>query len=405
MESHVRTDKKNILGRESASRCTRRGALQTGAALAAAALGGRWGLSSAVLAAGAAAPVTGAAFDAKETALLDAILAKHVTGTKTPGAAAGVWIPGRGTWVRALGLGDLATKQPFAATDKIRIASITKTFVATAVLQLVDAGKLGLDDVLAKYVPNVPNGDRATTRQLLNMTSGIFSFPEDKAFTAAFERDPLMAFTPDQAVEIARRHAPDFAPGASFHYSDTNYVLLGIIAEQVTGQSIEALIASAILKPLGLNDTSFPTTPDMPDPYARGYFEDPKTGEVRDVTRSNPNVAWTAGAMISTLADMKTWVDEVAAGSLLKPATQAARLAAAPIPGSSYRYGLGVLEVLGFVGHNGGILGYSTFMVHRPDDGATIVTATNLADNNGGGADALFADIARLLYPALFKSS
>ncbi len=304
-----------------------------------------------------AAPVNGAAFDAKETALLDAILDKHVPGTKTHGAAAGVWIPGRGTWVRALGFGNLATMAPFAVTDKIRIASITKTDVATAVLQLVDSGRLGIDDVLEKDVPNVSNGDRGTIHQLLNMTSGIFSFSEDDAFTAAFERHPLMAFTPDQAVEIAGRHAPDFSPGTSLHYSDTNYVLLGIIAEQVTGQSIETLITAGILKPFGLNDTSFLITPDMPDSYARGYFEDPKTGEVRDVTRSNPNVAWTAGAIISTLSDLKTWAAGVAAGALLEPATQAARLAATAFPGSPYRYGLGLLEVLGFVGHNGGILG------------------------------------------------
>jgi len=277
--------------------------------------------------------------------------------------------------------------------------------VATAVLQLVDAGKLGMDDVLKKYVPNVPNGDRATTHRLLNMTSGIFRFPKDEAFTTAFERDPLMAFTPDQGVEIARQHPPDFEPGSKFHYSDTNYTLLGIIVERETGQSIESLITTGILKPLGLNDTSFPTTPDMPDPYARGYFEDPKTGDVRDVTRSNPNVAWTAGAIISTLSDLKAWAKEVAVGTLLKPTTQAARLSAAPIPGSSYRYGLGMLELLGFVGHNGGILGFSTFMVHRPDDGATIVTATNLADNNGGGADAIFADITHLLYPELYTGS
>lgn len=95
----------------------------------------------------------------------------------------------------------------------------------------------------------------------------------------------------------------------------------------------------------------------MPNPYARGYFEDPKTGEVRDVTRSNPNVAWTAGAMISTVSDLKTWAAGVAAGALLGPATQAARLDATAFPGSSYRYGLGLIGVLGFVGHNGGILG------------------------------------------------
>lgn len=101
----------------------------------------------------------------------------------------------------------------------------------------------------------------------------------------------------------------------------------------------------------GMADTSFPTTPEMPDPHARGCLEDPKTGQIRDVIRSNPDVPLTAGAMTSTLEDLKTWAKAVATDA-------------------SFRYGLGLFEVLGFVGHDGGILGHSTFMAHRPEDGA-----------------------------------
>jgi D-alanyl-D-alanine carboxypeptidase len=385
-------------------RLSRRRALLGATGVAAALLGSGRPRFVAVAVEGAT-PAAGSGFSIQERTKLDAILDKHVTETKTPGAVAGVWIPGRGTWVKAIGNGNLATGDPLAIDDRIRIASITKTFVATAVLQLVDAGKLGLDDVLETYVPGVPNGETATIRQLLNMTSGIFGFVEDETFAAAFDEDPLMDFTPEEGIDIARRHEPYFAPGTGFHYSDTNYLLLGVIVEQVTGKAIETAIAEQILTPLGLNDTSFPTTPEIPEPYARGYFKDPATGEVRDVTRSNPAVSWTAGAMFSTLDDLKIWAEAVATGRLLQPATQAARLETVPIaPGSPSTYGLGLFEVLGFIGHNGGILGYSTFMVHRPEDGATIVTATNLSDNEGGGADAIFAGILALLYPELLST-
>ena len=107
--------------------------------------------------------------------------------------------------------------------------------------------------------------------------------------------------------------------------------------------------------------------------------------------------------MTSTIDDLRVWAEALVGGTLLSPATQAERLKTLPITADGpSRYGLGIFEILGFLGHNGGIYGYSTFMVHRPEDGATIVTATNLADNDGGGADQIFAGLAQLLYPALF---
>ena len=108
--------------------------------------------------------------------------------------------------------------------DHIRIASITKTFVAVAILRLVDQGKLKLDDTLATWIDGIPNGDRITIRQLLGMRSGIFDFTSDEQFLKAFTADPLMAFSPEEVIAIVKRHEPDFAPGEKVSYCDTNYI-------------------------------------------------------------------------------------------------------------------------------------------------------------------------------------
>ncbi len=108
--------------------------------------------------------------------------------------------------------------------------------MATAVLQLVDEGKLSLDDTLEPFVPGIPNGKEITIRQLLGMTAGIFNYVEDPAFEEEYSSNPLMSFSPEDAVEIVKRHQPNFAPGERLLYCDTNYILLGLIMQQVTGQ-------------------------------------------------------------------------------------------------------------------------------------------------------------------------
>ena len=245
-------------------------------------------------------------FPPDQEAAIVKIVEDGMAAQRQPGLNVGIWIPGRGEFVRAFGVGDIATKTPMAVNDHIRIASITKTFVAVTTLRLVDQGKLKLDDSLATWIEGIPNGDRITIRQLLGMRSGIFDFTSDEKFLADFTADPLMAFSPEDVVAIVKRHEPDFVPGEKVSYCDTNYIFLGMIIEKVTGRPVEDVIRDEIIVPLKLAETSFPTTPAMPEPYARGYYagEDGK-GEIRDYTATNPAVAWTAGAMISTLGDLK----------------------------------------------------------------------------------------------------
>jgi D-alanyl-D-alanine carboxypeptidase len=345
-------------------------------------------------------------FPLETQAALQHIVEQHLTEAGTPGVVVGVWIPGRGTWVHAQGTGDLTTRAPIRVSDTVRIGSITKTFTATVILQLVDEGRFQLDDRLEQYVPGAPNGDRITIRQVLGMTAGIFSFTDDAAFAAEYDANPLMPFSLQELLVILRRRPPDFPPGEWIHYSDTNYYLLGPIIEQLTSQRVGAAIDQRILQPLRLTGTSFPTTPDMPEPYAHGYDTEPGGGALRDVTRSNPAVAGGAGAMLSTLDDLRLWTEALASGVLLSPTTQRERLQWTAMPvgeAVDIRYGLGILSFNGFIGHTGSIAGYESIALHLPEANATVVVLANKSGLFGGGAaDPIFFDIARLLFPERF---
>lgn len=351
----------------------------------------------------------GETFPPETQLALIGIVEAALADTMTPGALVGVWYPGQGTWTAAMGISDLVIGAPVSLDDHVRIASITKTFTATVVLQLVEEGLLSLDDTLEQFIPGIPNGAEITIRQLLNMTAGIYSYVLDPLIAEDYVADPLFTFSHEQVADIVREHnAADFAPGAETRYSDTNYVFLGSIIEQVTGRTAAEEITDRIIVPLGLTQTSFPNLTDttLPEPILRGYLAGTPGEPLRDVTISNPDVAWTAGAMISTLGDLKTWAGALATGTLLSPELQAERLdmqvlRAGPVP---VGYGLGILDLAGFLGHNGGILGYSSWMVYEPETGSTVVVVTNRASTEGGTADPIFYGILDLFFPGRFPA-
>lgn len=335
---------------------------------------------------------------------LHQIVERNLAATEAPGALIGVWYPGHGVWQHAAGIGDLATAAPVTLTDHVRIASNTKTFVATVVLQLVDEGLVGLDDAIEDYVPGIPNGAEITVRQVLGMDAGIADYIAVPEIAQEYEANPLISLSLEEILTWIRESTPDFAPGAEFRYSNSNYIILGFLIEAVTGKTPETAIQERLIAPLGLTETSFPLTPSMPDPYMHGYFAAALGDPLIDVTRSNPRFPWTAGAMISTLADLRVWVEALANGSLLSAETQAAREAWRPIspayPGTAY--GLGLLNLDGFLGHNGGIAGYSSWMLHEPATGFTIIVVANRAGEQGGTADPFLSDILQELRPERF---
>ncbi|MFN8677891.1 MAG: serine hydrolase domain-containing protein [Thermomicrobiales bacterium] len=332
---------------------------------------------------------------------LHEIVERNLAASNSPGALVGVWYPGHGEWQHAAGIADLETGAPVTLDDHVRIASNTKTFVATVVLQLVDEGLVGLDDPIEDYVPGIPNGTSITVRQVLGMTAGIADFIAVPELAAEYAANPLIAMMPDDTLAWIRESTPDFAPGAQVHYSNSNYIILGFLIEAVTGNSPEKEIEARLIAPLGLTGTSFPLTPFMPQPAMHGYFAESLGDPLIDVTRSNPSFPWTSGAMISTLADMHTWVKELATGkAMLSAATLAERNTWSPVTPSA-GYGLGILNFLGFLGHNGGIAGYSSWMLHNPDTGFTVVIVVNRAGEKGGTADPFLNDILLLLRPEI----
>ncbi|MFD8740361.1 serine hydrolase domain-containing protein [Streptomyces sp. NPDC059618] len=292
-----------------------------------------------------------------------------------------------GTWSATTGVGDLRTGAPRSAADRYRVGSITKTFVSTVLLQLEAEKRLSLDDTVDTWLPGVVHGNgydgtRITVRQLLNHTSGIFNYTTDEDFVAAhfakdgFFRHRYDTLTPRQLVAVALAHKPDFAPGTSWNYSNTNYVLAGMVIEKVTGRSYASEIRDRIIKPLRLHATSLPgTRATVPGPHSRAYSKlaGTTTGPTYDVTSLNPSMASSAGEMISDSTDLDRFYSALLRGRLLPPRQLKEMKSTVAVDGApNGGYGLGLLEEtlscgVRIWGHDGGIHGSTSVAVTTAD--------------------------------------
>jgi D-alanyl-D-alanine carboxypeptidase len=320
---------------------------------------------------------------------------------RIPGAMVYVDDPGQGSWTTALGMGNLATRELMQVNNYMRVGSISKTFTATVILQLVDQHKLGLDDTVSKYQPQVPNGAHITIRELLNMSSGLYTYDADEGFEQALLADPYKVWQPQELLAIAFKHPPVFAPGKGYLYDNTNYFLLGLLTEQRTHLSLEQAFQRYLFKPLYMDQTSLPsrTSAAIPDPHPRGYsLLLPERTQPVDAT--NWNTSWAAGGAISTVHDLKIWAKALATGQLLSAKTQQVRLEWVP-QSSPFRYGLGMMNGVGFLGHTGQLPGFQSSMFFRPQDGATMIVLVNLdaAPDGSTPADNLAFGV---IYQALF---
>ena len=205
---------------------------------------------------------------------LTATISEVLPQTTFPGAIVGVWQDGQPPYVQAFGVQDMDTGETMTPELFMRIGSNTKSFTTTAILQLVDQGRIGLDDPIETYVPGVPNGDQITIRQLGMMRSGLLNYADITIPRLASE--PQRQWTAEELLAIAFSHPPLFAPGARFDYSNTNTVLLGVVVEQVTGQPIRDYIHEHILEPEGLTHTSFPVGAEFPTPHPQGTGARPR---------------------------------------------------------------------------------------------------------------------------------
>lgn len=331
---------------------------------------------------------------------LDRAVQRVLREVRAPGVVVGLWTP-QGRYVRAFGVADKATREPMNPRMGFRIGSETKTFTVTALLQLVDRGLARLDDPVSRYVSGVPGGDRITLRQLAGMRSGLYSYTVDPDFDRALVTDPRRTFTPRQLLGYAFRHPATARPGTVYEYSNTNTVLLGLVVERLGGLPLGEYLRRYVLAPGGLRRTFFPTGPGFPAPHAHGYTVQTPTGRVADATDWNPSWAWAAGAVTSDLDDLRTWAGVLARGGLLRPGTQAQRLALRPTGYPGTGYGLGLFGVNGWIGHNGSLPGYESVAVYLPPARATLVVLVN-SDilRQGAQPGTLFAEaVTRVVTP------
>lgn len=303
----------------------------------------------------------------------------------------------------ALGVRDDAAGTPLSVDSVLRVGSVTKTIVATVVLRLVDRGDLGLDDDVLDHLPDLPVPSGVTVRRLLGMTSGLPEYTTEE-FLGTLLAAPERVWEPRELLDLAFRADQRFAPGTSWDYCNTGYILLGVLVEQVTGELVEDLARRWVLEPLGMRDTALPARATdgarLPDPTVRGYL---RVGDqLVDATNINPSWGWTAGNAISTAADLVLLAEELVRGDLLTAETQAARLAGTRVPGTDWVYGLGIANFGGIWGHNGQLPGFQAFAGHEPASGTTIVVLANVdtANDETNPADTLAALVRRHLAPS-----
>ncbi|PDY96357.1 serine hydrolase domain-containing protein [Bacillus thuringiensis] len=276
------------------------------------------------------------------------------------------------TWGYAAGVANLSTKKPMKTDFRFRIASVTKTFTATVVLQLAGENRLNLDDSIEKWLPGVIQGNgydakQITIRQILNHTSGIAEYSRTKE--ADFFKNRNKSFTAEDLVKLGLSLPPDFAPGKGWSYSNTGYVLLGILIEKVTGNSYAEEIENRIIEPLELSNTFLPGNSSVipGTNHARGYFQPDGASELKDITYYNPSIGSSAGDMISTADDLNKFFSYLLSGKLLKEQQLKQMLTTVPTGSAEIvGYGLGIYETklpngVSIWGHSGGIPGFSTF--------------------------------------------
>jgi len=324
-----------------------------------------------------------------------------------PGAMVVLQTP-QGDFSASAGTTGLGTKTPPTGGTHFRIASNTKTMTAALIVLLAKDGKLKFSDPVSAYVPDVPNGEHITVAELLKMRSGLYGYTGDPELAAAMDADPGKAWTPREVLAIAYRHPPEFAPDASYEYSNTNYALLGVIAEKVGGRPLAQQFQERLFGPVGLAHTSLPAADDttIPAPYSHGYMyggsfyalvDDPYPADLQaaaragtlapiDYTHQNASYATAAGGAISTADDLTTWMRALVSGKVFKAEYQqwlTSPQAEDPNTPDGQKYGYGIsYQRFGphaaMYYHGGELPGFNSFMGYDPDNEVALVIWTNL---------------------------
>ncbi|MEM9509510.1 MAG: serine hydrolase [Cyanobacteria bacterium P01_E01_bin.35] len=312
---------------------------------------------------------------------------------EVPGAAVAIVSPA-GSWFGASGVANVEDNIPLEPDDRFEIGSITKTFTATVILQLVEEGVLSLEDNLTDWLPesvtaDIPNANNITLENLLQHTSGMADYV-DVLFAQAAS-NPLV-FTQDwqpaALVDLIDGQPALFEPGESFFYSNTNFLLLGIVIESATNNNIAAEIRDRIIEPLELDNTFFAGEEEIPGGYVSGYWDFDGDGTLNNINLANLSWAWSTGAMVSNTEDLDTFARNLFAGDLLQPETLEMMLDTIPATDnnnySSYGLGVGTIESPNrfWYIHRGQTLGYRSNMWYSPQDDLTYIELTNGFSND-----------------------
>ncbi len=279
---------------------------------------------------------------------------------------------GRPVLVKGYGYRDIAKKLPNDSNTVFQIGSVTKTFTSTMIMMLQEQGKLNVNDKLSKYFPDYPDGDKITLENLLTHTSGIFNYTEDTAFSQIGMTTPQDR---KSMMRVFKNRMTGIEPGTSFNYSNSNYVLLGYIIEDLTGKTYYQALRTMILQPLGMKNTGCNFAALKSKNKAVGYFSiDDGKGDNAPFVDSS--VSFAAGCIYTTVSDLNKWANAVHRKQLL---TEADWNLVTTVYKQNYGYGWMIGEAMGkkSVGHNGGIHGFVSNMFMMYDDASTIILVSN----------------------------
>ena len=341
-------------------------------------------------------------------AQLQGVLDQQQQAGGIPGIGASIAFPDGSIWSSGSGQASIAQQEPATGDTPFVVGSISKTFVTAAIMQLADEGKLSIDDPLATWMPDYPDAQNITIRELLHHTSGIFDY------FAASNYDELVfgsmighSWTPEEILSTFA-HAPYFPPGTAYHYSNTNFILLGLIVQQITGQPLGDVYRQQFFAPLGMADTYFQGSGPPPPTAAAGYLlrgnglKEQTDGTDYRPTISGATVAWAAGAIDGSAHDLTVWGDALYGGHLVQPAdlAQMENWTYYPPP-IDETYGLGtrsrVIDGERVFGHTGSIRGFDAAMWHFPNTDMTITVLINLGRVD---ANPIVDALAAVAYPA-----
>jgi D-alanyl-D-alanine carboxypeptidase len=318
-------------------------------------------------------------------------------------------------WRGVAGINRVGTTLPRKFVDNFKIGSNTKMYTAALVMQLVQNGKIGLGDTMNKWFSDeawfakMPNGNKITVKHLLSHESGLYNYVKSQdVIQNMIQKTPLKVFSPQDLLAVSFAQPAEFLPGTHYHYSNTGYILLGLIVEKVLGMKVETAIHTNVLARLKLNHSYMLNDPGLPFPYVHGHAYYKEGDSFKITSYIDPSVSWTAGSIIANPNDLDTFNKAQLSNGFLTPATQTKRQTYNPLSATSFQlgstpgvfeYGLGISRMRfandQYIGHFGQIEGYDTAVFYNPKKDISFVL--NMTDMGPLSKHTTFEEALNLL--------